>query len=481
MIESISAGPSGLGPEGHGANSGGRDVAVVFASRVGLLLLNLLVQGMLAHFLLPEGRGSYAVCLAFATSLGLLFTPGAEEGAQQFLMTRNAVSQAVSTAFVICLVGGALAIGLAIAAMQSDAAFFHKAHARSFYLALCFLPVLAFSMAVEHQLAGLRRFGRLAVFLPLRAAVNIVGVFVLVRQMGFGVDGAIIALAASYLLMIGLCLRDLRRHCGLAAAWPQRASLAFILGYGLKFHVARVRSGVGPQLGILVLGLMASSGQIGLFAVACTLMIGFALISNAVGNALLPRIAVREAVRSLRPDELQGAAAAEVAAAPSDAEGSASTPALVALCLRLVCAVTAGAMLALLLVAGPLVELLFSQAFLPAVPLLWLIAPGVLANAGCGLLVTYFKAVNRPAICSRALWAGWCVELAVLVLLFPTMGVAAAALGVALGAGCSLVLLAIAFQRATALGWLGTWLPRRADATYLRSALRRVLERGHRG
>ena len=52
---------AGAAPQGPGANSGGRDVAVVFASRVGLLLLNLLVHGMLAHFLLPEGRGSYAV------------------------------------------------------------------------------------------------------------------------------------------------------------------------------------------------------------------------------------------------------------------------------------------------------------------------------------------------------------------------------------------------------------------------------------
>ena len=478
-------------PQGAGANSGGRDVAVVFASRVGLLLLNLLVQGMLAHFLLPEGRGSYAVCLAFATSLGLLCTPGAEEGAQQFVMTRDAVlarragvSQAVATAFVICLAGGALAIGVAIAAMQSDATFFDKAQAGSFHLALCLIPVMAFSLAVEHQLAGLRRFGHLAVFLPLRAAVNIVGVFVLVRYLGFGVDGAIVALAASHLLMIGLCLRDLRRHCGLAVAKPQRDSLAFILGYGLKFHIARVRSGVGPQLGILVLGLMASTGQIGLFAVASTLMIGFALISNAVGNALLPRIAGREAALSLEPKDRRGAASAESAAPLPAAEAPAwdmsTTPALVALCLRLVCAVTAGAMLALLLVARPLVELLFSPAFLPAVPLLWLIAPGILANAGCGLLVTYFKAVNRPAVCSRALWAGWCVELAGLVLLYPAMGVAAAALGVTLGAACSLVLLAVAFQRATKLGWLRTWQPRRADAAYLHMAARRVLERGNR-
>ena len=467
-----------LASHARSSNSGGRDVGIVFASRIGLMLLNLLVQGMLAHFLLPEGRGSYAVCFAFATSLGILFTPGAEEGAQQFAMTRRAgVSQAVATAFVICLVGSALAIGLAMLAMQSEFALFDKAQARSFHLALCLIPLMAFSMAVEHQLVGLRRFGRLAAFLPLRATVNIVGVFVLVRHMGFGVDGAIVALAAGHLLMIGLCLRDLWRHCGLVATKPERGSLAFILGYGLKFHAARLRSGVGPQLGVVVLGLLASSAQIGIFVVAMTLVIGFALISDAVGHALLPRIAAREAAHSLPPDETAAGASAERAAAPDEP----TTPTLVALCLRLVCAVTAIGLLALLLLGKPVVELLFSAAFLPAVPLLWLIAPGILANAGCGLLVTYFKAVNRPALCSRALWAGWCIELGALVLLFPTLGIAAAALSVTLGAGCSLFLLAIAFQRTTALGWLHTWVPRHGDIASLRLALHRALEHGRPG
>ena len=458
-----------LASHARSSNSGGRDVGVVFASRIGLMLLNLLVQAMLAHFLLPEGRGSYAVCFAFATSLGILFTPGAEEGAQQFAMTRRAgVSQAVATAFVICLAGSTLAIGAAMLAMQGEFALFDKAQARSFHLALCLIPLTAFSMAIEHQLVALRRFGRLAGFLPLRATVNIVGVFVLVRHMGFGVNGAIVALAAGHLLMIGLCLRDLRRHCGLVATLPERGSLAFILGYGLKFHAARMRSGVGPQLGVVVLGLLASSAQIGIFVVAMTLVIGFALISDAVGHALLPRIAAREAARSLPPDESPAGAAAE--------SNEPTTPLLVALCLRLVCAVTAIGLLTLLLLGKPVVELLFSAAFLPAVPLLWLIAPGILANAGCGLLVTYFKAVNRPALCSRALWAGWCIELAALVLLFPTLGITAAALSVTLGAGCSLFLLAIAFQRTTALGWLHTWAPRRGDIAFLRLALRRMLE-----
>ena len=435
-------------------STGGQDVAVVFASRAALILFNIVTQGVLAHLLLPEGRGSYAVCVAFGTSLGLLCTPGAEEGAQQFVMARRgSVSQAVAAAAVICLVGSALGTALALAAMQSDLGLFQKAQARSFHLSLGIIPLLAFSTAVEHQLVGLRRFGRLAVFLLLRSAVGLVGAVLLVQQLGLGVDGALAAFAAGHALMIALCLGDLRRNCGLAAAWPKRASMGFILGYGLKFHLARIRFGLGPHLGIVVLGLRASSAEIGLFAVASALMFGFTIISHSVGHALLPRLAARASSQGSAP-----------------AEDAQRMQALVAQCLRLVFVVTAAAVLALLLVSTPLIRVLFSPAFLAAGPLLWLLAPGILANACCGIFVTHFKAVNLPLLCSRSLWLGWCVELGALVALYPVVGIAAAPLSVTLGGVCSLVILASAFQRRTALNWRDILLPQRDDAAFLRSA-----------
>ena len=443
--------------------TGGQDVAVVFASRAALILLNIAMQGVLAHLLLPDGRGSYAVCVAFATSLGLLCTPGAEEGAQQFVMTsREGVSQAVATAAAICLAGSAVGAVLALAAMQTDVGLFQKAQAESFHLSLGIIPLLAFSTAIEHQLVGLRRFGRLAVFLLLRSAVSLAATLLLVERLEFGVDGALAAFAAGHALMIALCLGDLRRHCGLAAAWPRRASMAFILGYGLKFHLARLRLGLGPHLGIVVLGLWASSAEIGLFAVASALMFGFAVISHSVGHALLPRLAAREAERAAAPR------ASGLRTGATDDAGR--MPALVACCLRLVFVVTAAAVLALLLASTPLIRILFSSAFLAAAPLLWLLAPGILANACCGIFVTYFKAMNAPLLCSRSLWLGWCVELAALVALFPVVGIAAAPLSVTLGGVCSLFLLGSAFQSRTALSWRDILVPRREDAAFLHAA-----------
>ena len=426
--------------------TGGQDVAIAFATRIGLAVFTLLIQGMLAWLLLPEGRGGYAVCVVFGTVLGLLFTPGAEQGAQYFLMTRRAsVSQAVSAALAICLAGTGLAVALALPLIHGDIAFFHKAETRSFHLALVLVPLTAFSTAVEHQLVGLRRFGRLAVFSLLRVAVNVLAILFLVWDRGLGIDGAILAFAAGHLAMIAVCLRDLRRYCGLALEMPWRSSLARVLGYGLRYHTARVGDGIEPHIGIFILGLIASAADIGLFAAASALMLGFLLISNAVGNALLPRIAGGEHSQ------------------------------LVALSLRLVCGATAVAILAVLAIATPLVRLLFSEAFLPAVPLLWIIAPGILAYAVTGILMTHFKGVNRSDVCSWAICLGLCVNVGVLPLLYPALGVEAAAWAVTAGMLCRCVLLAVVFKRTTGMTWLRIWLPRRGDADFVRIAARSVI------
>lgn len=43
--------------------NGGRDAATVFATPAGAIAFGLLIQSLLAHVLLPEGRGVYAVSI----------------------------------------------------------------------------------------------------------------------------------------------------------------------------------------------------------------------------------------------------------------------------------------------------------------------------------------------------------------------------------------------------------------------------------
>ena len=415
--------------------TGGRDAAIVFATQIGVAVFGLAIQSLLAYALLPEGRGSFAVCAGFAAVLAVVFSPGAQQGAQYFVMTKQAtVSEGVNVALAICLVAGALGFALTVPFLHSDIGFFRKAETSAFYLALALVPVMAFSGSMMYQLAGLRRFGQLAVCSLVHVGVDILTLLGLAWVDRITVDGAVAAAIGGHSCKVVLCAWYLRRHHGLVPTNPLRAPFARVVGYGLRFHPAGIGGVLETTAGVLVLGLFASAAEIGLFATASALMFGLRMISDAVGNALLPRIA-----------------------------GS-GRPELTTLCLRVVWCGTLAATLAMLLISTPLVRILFSDAFLPAVPLLWVTAPGVLAYACAGILGTYFKGIGRPGIFSWAVSLGLAVYLIAIPTLYPALGVSAAAWGLSLGMICRLVVLAVAFARATRMRWLSIWLPRLADA-----------------
>ena len=414
---------------------------IIFATKIGLVVLGLLIQAILAWVLLPEGRGSYAICILFGTTLGLLFTPGAQQGVQYYVMTReSSVSQGVATALVICITSIGLAIVLAIPLTYSNITFFQKADIHSFQLALVLIPLTAFSIAIEHIIAGLRQFARLAGFLLIRVFVQTIALLVLVAHLGFGVDGAIIAFSAGHISTIFICLWYLRGHYNLSAEFPTRNNLIRAILYGIKYHGARIGEKVEMHMGVFVLGFIASSAEIGLFAATSELMFGFVMISNAVGNTLLPRIAGKN-----KPD-------------------------LVALCLRLVCIVTIVVIVAALFVGTPLIPFLLSRSFESAIPMFWIIAPGIVAFASGDILLAHFKAINRPDICSWSVVLGMCVNIAFALTFYSLLGIEAAAFALTVGMFSRLLFLTIAFvrmKREVGEDNVPIWFPRRSDFDFL--------------
>lgn len=432
--------------------TGGQEVALVLAARAGVLVFAQLSQSLLAYTLLPEGRGDYAIYVTFAVLAGMLFAVSADRGAQYAVMAKRlGLPQGASAALTVSLVGSALAAGLALPFIHGGfgSDFFRETDTRSAHLALLLTPLTAVSSVLSMQLAGLRRFARLTLFLLLQSAATAAAIAVLSWGMGLGVNGAVAAMAAGHATMIAVCLRDLRRHCGLAFETPSRAGFRLVLDYGLRFHGGRIGGEIEPRIGVFALWMLAGKAEIGLFAVASALMLRFTEIANAVGVVLYPRVA--------------GAGGKQHE--------------LYALCFRLVFWVTAAALAALLAGSAPLVRLLFSEAFLPMVPLLWIMAPGILAGAAGNVSSTYFSGSNRPEVYSRASYIGLTANAASLFWLYPRMGVNGAAWAMTAGMFARCVFLGAMFHRATGMTPAEVWLPRRGDFAYLRDSGRQALSR----
>ena len=418
------------------AGGGVRDAAVAFASRAGVDAAGVASQILLAWALLPEGRGAYAVCVTFASALALAAALSADRGAQYYVMTgRIDLARASVLAFGVCLAGAGGAAAAALPLAAGGQGFFGKADPGAFRLALVLVPVLALSTAAEQLLAGLGRFGRLAVHLAVRAFVALAGIAVLVQWLGMGVEGALLALAAGHGAMLLLCLRDLRAQGGPLAA-PSLAELRLAAGYGLRYHPGRLGVEGERHLGVLALGLLgAGAADIGLFAVASGFMLSVATIANAAGVAIYPRLA--------------GAGGGD--------------PRELGLRLRLVVMATAGALAALLAFARPLVRAALSDSFAPIVPLMAILAPGVLAAAAANMFATWFNGVGRPGVCSWTAWCGLGAAALALLALHPAPGAAGAAAAAAFGAVVRAALLAVSFHRASGATARDVWAPRPDD------------------
>ena len=430
------------------AAKAGREVVTQFGARLGVHAAGLLTQSLLAYLLLPAGRGAYAVCVTFAYLVSVGLSLSAEMGAQ-FLSIKNRaeVGQNLTAALAVCLVGSVLAVALALPLTHSGLAFFSKAAPGAFQLSLLLIPLISCSYTLDLQLAGLKRFRSLAALLLTQSAVVVLLTLGLVWQLDLGVQGAILAMAAGHgVLLIG-GLWDLRRNVGFRVQPPSLARFRRILGFGARYHLTRLGNEIEPRIGVLVLGMLASQADIGLFATISMVMLRFNLIPISAAAVLYPRAAAGEA---MKPDRL-------------------------GLYLRLVCLASAAALALVLTFSTPLVRLLFSAAFVPAAYLMWLLAPGVLAYAAASLFVTYFNSIDRPGVCSWAAWLGLSANAATLLILHPTLGMASAAWALTVGLGIRAALLAWLFHRQTKAALAAVWLPKAGDFAYLWALLRSSL------
>ncbi len=438
---------------GSGSGRAAHEVAQVFGTRIGVYGIGILGQSLLAYLLLPAGRGEYAVCVAFGSLLGVLFPISAAYGAQYYTVSgRISLSKCLCGAVGVCLAGSVVAAVVALPLIYSGTTFFRKADPAAFQLALWLVPLISVSSVAELQLAGLRRFMPLAGFLLLQSVTMVLGILVLAWKLDAGVNGALLALIAGYVVKLACCIGYLHKACGLRFELPSAAELRRIVGYGLRYHVAQVGNDVEPRIGVFVLGTLAGRADIGLFAAASTIMLRLGYLLSAVAPVLYPRVA-RNPARSMEA---------------------------IGCSLRLICLTTAGAVAAFLAICEPVVRILLSEAFMPTVPLLWIMAPGVVAYAGANVFIAYFTGSDRPGICSSALWLSLTVNIAASLVLYPMLGIRSVAWAMTAGLFARGVFLAVTFHRTTGLSWRSLWLPRRGDASFLWGLVRSMLARGGR-
>jgi O-antigen/teichoic acid export membrane protein len=428
--------------------SGGLDTFLVFATNAFTLGATIALQSLLARWLGTEGRGDYAILLLFGTSFGVFFTAGVDRASQYFSMSnRMPIWRALTTATLILVLGSTLSSLAAVPLIAGDVPFFNQLPDSTFYLALPLIPVSGMLTLFQLHAAGRCQFWTLAFAAVIQVGSNLALLILFLPILGWGASGAILAYAASAVVTttyLGRSLARLERPL-----WQLKLSDAVeIMSYGLKYYVARVGNLIDLGMGTLLLSLVAPRADVGIYSAASALALKVLLPAESIETAALPRFAVQQNALEL-----------------------------VAKCFRLSAVVTCLGVLLLCLLAPIVIPLLFSSAFVAGVGLVWAMALGLALQGGTKIVMAYYRATNRPGICSLSVWMGLCANCVAFFALYDRVGLLAAGYGMTIGFAARSLVLIPSFLHETKTPFLVLVVPKKGDLQLLGASMRSLLSR----
>ena len=398
---------SGSSDVGRMARGGGLNLMGAVVGQAALLGVITLI----GHTLGTAAVGRYSVLYAMLTLLSLLSLAGFRAGLTRFVAIFLADDDSSRVRGTIRLgvgvtIGASLVISTALALFAPTVARLYDNPALESgirWIALA-LPAASFADAALAATQGWRSQREFALIGRIGDPLGLLAFTALFISLGWGVDGAIIALPASAwataIVAAFALARRVRRVPAARAIMPARRIFSFSM---VSWGSALAQTGL-VWAGTLVLGAMASEEDVGVFSIAARLVSLAVFVMAPIINSFSPHVAHLH-----HREDREGV---------SDAYGSAT---------RWIVQLSAPAFVLLLLIPGPLLRALGESTGRGAwVVVILALGQMVSAAAGpCGVVLNMSGRVGLSLIDNVGVLA---LNLALNVALIPKWGIIGAAI-----------------------------------------------------
>jgi O-antigen/teichoic acid export membrane protein len=384
-----------------------RDVVLSLATYAVTIPTGVITSILTARVLGVAGRGEYFYIITLA-SLIVQFGHLGLASSNIYALAKNhtLLPRLAANSIWVSLIAGTFAAFMVLLLVAGwHVTKWEETHA---WLLLVMGPVKLYSLLASNLLIGLTRIRQYNLFQIVNAFFQLAAIGI-ATWMSWGVGGfltaiALTAAAAAFVLMWFLArLHSLRWRfdrelLGSQFGYAGRVYVVTLLGYGVS------------RVGVLFLDHYAGKSEIGIYSVAVQLTDVLVLIPSTTAMVLFP---------NLLKSDIQGQYACTLA-----------VTARIGLIMLALC-------ISIGVAAYWLIPMLFGDAFMPAVYVLWWMLPGVLALSMTTIISQYLAAEGMP-------WGNvmaWIAGLLFLVVscqqLVPQWG----ARGVAMGSSLTYVLL----------------------------------------
>lgn len=410
--------------------------------RAGIFILSFLLQVWISRALGPAGKGAYAIFTLVPALVAQLASLGIYN-AYIFLIGQNkadfkaAAENALAFSFVASVV---LLGGYAAARPWFDAVIFKTLAPEITAWFFCALPVNFLFLAFNYL--ALARDDLLGYNLPnlARPALMLLGLAILFLFDEIDLFNTIaVWVAVSLLLALQSWWLIFRRE---KFGWGWHAGLfRESVKLGWRSHLGTIFYYLGWRLDFMLCNIYLDARAVGQYSIA--VLVGEVLwfIPNTLGVVLLPQTSRADKERS---------------------------ETLAAQVCRLTFFSSMVLALALALTAPYLVRLLFGEAFLPAVPALQLLLPGMIMESGTRILTSFFVGRGFPLTTSTSAALVAVSNLMMNLCCIPRYGIAGAAVAGTISYTLGAAYLIRAFQRLTGIPYLKILMLQGSDLDLLR-------------
>lgn len=397
-------------------------LAGTLGSGAGIALFSIVSGVVLARQLGPAGRGELARLLLWPSVISGFGNLGIDLAASYFSADPAVRQRVPATVLRIAARQSVVVSALYLAAVP----FIFDGRTYGFlpFLMTLYIPADLVALYAASCLNGrldARAFNIARVSMgPIYAAA--LGVFAVAGALT--PTTAALAFLASNAILAVIALEMLRRRHGFGQ--HDRALSAKAWRFGRRAHFGRLTP-TGLGLDIVLVSLLLSSRDLGLFVAASAFLSAPRLLATSVGLVVFPQA--------------------------STTRRSGETPRLRAMILLTVFVSGVGAV-ALALLARPLLVALFGERFAPAAVVLQLLAVGEIARTAYALIIEALRGSGRPGLTSAAEGISWALFLSVVSAGALAGGLTGTAAGVCAATVAALAVLLVITWSSGSLSWI---------------------------
>lgn len=384
-----------------------RNIKLVFSTNALMLSSGVVTSLLTAWALGPAGRGDLIIVLTWPAIFSMVAQIGLPSAYRFWTAKRpECVSALFSNAVIFTFVMGLITLGVAELLIPHLIGHRSPEVARLARIYLLVIPMLMLTDLLRGLLEGARRFTWVGVLRLILFGVQL-GSFIMLWLIGRLTVGSacytkVAAVGSSLLLSFIAVWRELHPH------WrPKLSELGTTLRYGIRDYPGVLTEFVNWRLDLMMLVRMASSTEVGLYAVALSLGDITSTMASSVGDALMPEVAAAE-----KADEATR---------------------VVTRSLRL----TLGALLLILIplwIATPyILRFAYGVDFLPVTNVLRLLMVASVAWSAGAIVISGLNGLGHPGLSAIARMAAALVMVVALLNWLPSRGIQGAALASIVG------------------------------------------------